>query len=499
MVPQIRIQPCNQTPVRPDGDYVLYWMTAFRRVEWNFGLQRAVEWAQQLKKPLLIFEPLKSTYQWASDRLHSFVIDGMAANATRVAATKNRGVLYYPYVEPTPGADKGLLAALAQQACAIVTDDFPSFFLPTLVRAAVAQLNVRLEKVDSNGLFPLRATERVFTTAFSFRAFLQKELPPHLLELPEPEPLRVTRLPTFASPPNDVLKRWPAASTSLLGQGRNLADLPIDHSVGVVGWRGGATEARSRLNRFLAKNLQSYVDSGNEPDTDARSGLSPYLHFGHISPHEVFHTLMQHESWTPAKLGKNTGGKREGWWGVTHDAEAWLDEFVTWRELGHNMSSHRRDCDRYESLPDWALATLKKHSRDRRSHVYELDEFAMAATHDPLWNAAQTQLVTEGRIHNYLRMLWGKKILEWSATPQDALATMIELNNRYALDGRNPNSYSGIFWVLGRYDRAWGPERPIFGTVRYMSSENTQRKLHVKNYLQTYGPRRDKQVPLKFE
>jgi deoxyribodipyrimidine photo-lyase len=172
-------------------------------------------------------------------------------------------------------------------------------------------------------------------------------------------------------------------------------------------------------------------------------------------------------------------------------AEARLDELVTWRELGFNMAARRDDYDRYESLPDWARKTLEKHQRDRRPTVYSLEDFEAAATHDPLWNAAQRQLVREGRIHNYLRMLWGKKILEWSASPRDALETMIELNNRFALDGRDPNSYSGIFWCLGRYDRAWGPERPIFGTVRYMSSENTARKLHVTQYLRRYAAEAD--------
>jgi deoxyribodipyrimidine photo-lyase len=164
-----------------------------------------------------------------------------------------------------------------------------------------------------------------------------------------------------------------------------------------------------------------------------------------------------------------------------------LDELITWRELGFNLAWQRTDYDRYESLPDWAQSTLAKHARDRRPKLYDLAQFERAETHDPLWNAAQRQLVCEGRIHHYLRMLWGKKILEWSATPQDALAVMIELNNKYALDGRDPNSYSGVFWVLGRYDRAWGPERPIFGKIRYMSSENTTRKLHVAGYLAKYA------------
>jgi deoxyribodipyrimidine photo-lyase len=173
---------------------------------------------------------------------------------------------------------------------------------------------------------------------------------------------------------------------------------------------------------------------------------------------------------------------------VTENTEAFLDQLVTWRELGYNMCWQREDYDRFESLPEWAQTTLSKHADDRRDSVYTLEQFEAGATHDPLWNAAQMQLVREGRLHNYLRMLWGKKILEWSSSPQEALAIMIELNNKYGLDGRNPNSYSGIFWCLGRYDRPWGPERLIFGKIRYMSSENTARKVRVRNYIRQYAP-----------
>ncbi|MBM3971113.1 MAG: deoxyribodipyrimidine photolyase [Planctomycetes bacterium] len=488
MVPASRIRTCNNAPIRIDGEFVLYWMIAFRRLSSNFSLQRAVELAVELQKPLVIFEPLRVGYQWASDRIHRFVIDGMAENASRVAALKNAGVVYYPYVEPRADTGKGLLAALASRACVVVTDDFPSFFLPRMVEAAASRLPVRLEAVDSNGLLPLRATDRVFTTAFSFRAFLQKQLPPHLIEFPQPDPLKGLKLPSLNAMPSDITKRWPIAAPNLLsGDAAMLASLPIDHSVGVAETRGGTTAACEKLSRFLERSLPHYAAGANDPDADNRSGLSPYLHFGHISPHELFHELMTREEWSPASLGKKTGGKREGWWGVSPGAEAWLDEFVTWRELGYNMSSHRDDYDQFESLPDWAQATLAKHESDPREHVYSLDEFATAATHDELWNAAQTQLVREGRIHNYLRMLWGKKILEWSETPREALTTMIELNNRYALDGRNPNSYSGILWTLGRYDRPWGPERPIFGTVRFMSSDSTRKKLRVNQYLRTFG------------
>ena len=172
---------------------------------------------------------------------------------------------------------------------------------------------------------------------------------------------------------------------------------------------------------------------------------------------------------------------------MDESSEAFLDELVTWRELGYNMAAHRPDYRDYASLPEWARSSLASHREDPRQYLYSVEQFEQAETHDPLWNAAQTQLREEGVIHNYLRMLWGKKILEWTKSPEEAAEVMIELNNRYALDGCDPNSYSGIYWCLGRYDRAWGPERPIFGKIRYMTSENTARKYSVRNYIKWYG------------
>ena len=168
-------------------------------------------------------------------------------------------------------------------------------------------------------------------------------------------------------------------------------------------------------------------------------------------------------------------------------AEAFLDQLVTWRELGFVFCRYVEGYARFETLPDWARATLEKHARDPREHVYELADLEAARTHDELWNAAQRELREEGRIHNYLRMLWGKKILEWTRSPREALEIAIRLNDRYALDGRDPNSYSGILWCFGRFDRPWAPERPIFGSVRFMSSANTARKLDVGAYLARHG------------
>jgi deoxyribodipyrimidine photo-lyase len=183
-----------------------------------------------------------------------------------------------------------------------------------------------------------------------------------------------------------------------------------------------------------------------------------------------------------------------GFWNLGVNAEAFMDQLMTWREIGFNMCARQDNYDRYDSLPDWAKKTLKDHAKDKRPYVYTLEEFESARTHDSLWNAAQRQLVAEGRIHNYLRMLWGKKILHWTQSPQEALEVMIHLNNKYALDGRDPNSYSGIFWVLGRYDRAWGPEREIFGKIRYMTSESTRSKFSVKGYLQRYAELEDRKA-----
>jgi deoxyribodipyrimidine photo-lyase len=484
-IPAMPIRDCNGAAVRPAAKYVLYWMIAARRVTFNFGLDRAIELCREFQRPLVIFEALRCGHEWASDRLHRFVIDGMADNA---AACARAGVTYFPYVEAKSGEGRGLLEALARDACVVVTDEYPCFFLPRMVVAAAKKLKVRLEAVDSCGMLPLRATERIFTTAHSFRRFLQKTLPAHLGETPRAAPLAKAESLRGARIAAGTLSKWRAASADLLaGKAGTLRGLPIDHSVGPGGISGGAAAARTRMKRFLDGGFREYGEKRNQPELDASSGLSPYLHFGHISVHEIFGEVAAREKWNPSKLAVRAHGSRAGWWNMSANAEGFLDELITWREVGYNFSSHSDAYADYDSLPAWALKTLNQHARDEREHLYSLEELELAKTYDPLWNAAQTQLVREGRIHNYLRMLWGKKILEWSRTPQEAVRVLIQLNNKYGLDGRDPNSYSGIFWCLGRYDRAWGPERAIYGKVRYMSSENTARKVKVKNYLKKYA------------
>lgn len=484
-VPECRIRYLNKNGINSDGDYVLYWMIANRRVHSNFSFQRAVELAQKLDKPLIVFEALRINYRWASDRIHRFILQGMAQQRKNFA---DSAVTYYCYVEPEKNHGSGLLESLADKACAVVTDDFPSFFLPAMLKLVSRQLQVRLEAVDSNGLFPMRATDKVFTRAHSFRRFLQKELRPHLDEFPKDHALQGVQLAAPIPVPSSILKKWPAASDELLKATKErLSELDIDHDVPAAAFDGGEETAMQVLNSFMKSGFERYADDRNHPDTDSSSGLSPYLHFGNISAHTIFNIIADREGWTPADLAEKPNGSRDGWWGMSEHAEGFLDELITWRELGYNMCANRTDYDQYESLPDWAKDTIEEHADDERPHIYSLEEFEHAKTHDEVWNAAQRQLVRDGKMHNYLRMLWGKKIFEWSETPKESLRIMIELNNKYAVDGRNPNSYSGIFWVLGRYDRAWGPERNIYGKIRYMTSDSTKRKLKMKKYLEEFS------------
>ena len=484
-VPEVRVRPVNGAPINAKGGFVLYWMNAHRRTNSNFSLQRAIEWARTLKRPLVVLEALRCDYPWASERLHRFIIDGMIDNREHLAGSP---VWYYPYVEQRKGEGKGLLESFGALSCIVVTDDFPCFFLPRMLAAAGQRLPVRLEAVDSNGLLPVRAAQRVFVTAFSFRRFLQKHLADHLDCFPQMDPITGMGLPRLGALPQDLVKRWPPASKEFMKPGSlALTQLPLDHKVSACTISGGSIASKRVLSRFVHTHLDLYHTSGNHPDDNATSGLSPYLHFGHLSSHEAFTAIAEHEDWTKDDLAPKSTGGRLGWWGMSEGAESFLDQLITWRELGFNMCSMRQDYDQFGSLPQWAQDTLCTHGRDPRQYTYTKDEFESAKTHDPLWNAAQTQLLKEGRIHNYLRMLWGKKILQWSASPREALAVMVELNDKYALDGRDPNSYSGIFWVLGRYDRPWGPERQIFGKIRYMSSKRTHRKVRVVKYVKRYG------------
>jgi len=487
LVSASRVRALVDTPARPTGAFVLYWMIAARRTDHNWALEHAIAWARAFDRPLVVLEALGCGHEWAAVRSHAFIVDGMADQRAAFAKTP---VHYYPYVERRAGEGRGLVAALAEHACVVVTDDHPGRLVHDLLAGAARRLHTRCEVVDGCGLLPLRALESEFLTAVSFRRALQRELPDHLHTLPRADPLRRLALPGLpAELLRDVQSRWPAAD-DLIDRPAALTGLPIDRAVGRVPLAGGSAAARARLHQFVRTGLADYAEHRSHPDDDAGSGLSPYLHFGHVGPHAVLRAIAELHDWSPAELAPiATGatGSREGWWGLPASTESFLDELVVWREIGFNFATHHDDVYGWSTLPMWARTTLTVHAADPRPEHYDLERLEAAGTADELWNAAQRQLLRTGTIHNYLRMLWGKKVLEWSATPEEALANLVALNDRWAIDGRDPNSASGICWVFGRYDRPWGPERPIFGTVRFMTSQNTRRKLRVREYVKRWS------------
>lgn len=455
-------------------------MTAQRRLGWNFALDHALELAGSTGRPLLIFEAVRARYRWAAPRHHAPIVIGMREHAEQLAKSR---VGYFPFVERQHGDGRGLMAALAERAAYVVTDDAPTFFTPSLLEHAASLPAPRVDAVDSCGILPVRTPGRSFSAAYHFRRYLHRTLPEFLGEKPTPDPISGWDGPEFGELPTSVTQRWVPTPVAKLDP----STLPLlDNDVGVVPGIGGTGRGRARLRTFVEERLSRYAEDRNHPDLDVVSGLSPWLHYGHVSAHEVFAAVTEAEEWTPLRLSDRPDGRRAGWWGMSPSAEAFLDQLITWRELGYGYATFEPEYTTYESLPEWAKDTLEAHADDPREHLYAFEEFDSARTHDELWNAAQRQLKGEGVIHNYLRMLWGKKILEWSADPREALATMIELNNRYGVDGRNPNSYSGIFWTMGRFDRGW-PERPIFGKVRSMTSASTRRKVRLDGYLERWG------------
>ncbi|HSP07913.1 MAG TPA: hypothetical protein VLR94_12105 [Acidobacteriota bacterium] len=479
---RLRVFHLNQRKPDPDGRYVLYWLQIQRRLESNFALDYAVEWANKLDRPLLLFEALQCDYPWANLRMHSFLLQGMRENQ---AVCAGMGRPYFAYVEQHPGQGRGLLRALSEDACLVVTDAFPAFVIRDHNEHLAPLLDVAFTAVDSNGIIPLGSSAKAPYSAYEFRRLMQKSFVEAYSHPPKKSALRGVK---NLSPVNldGIQRRWPVAR---LEEGAPVTDgVSLDRSVPAAEMQGTRKAALERLKQFVANDLLDYAQLHNHPDLQKTSGLSPYLHFGKISAHEVVAEVLgrQPKGWTIDAVAYNRGS-REGFFKGHPSIEAFLDQLITWRETGYHYCHHVRNFDRYESLPDWARRTLDKHAADQRQFVYTREQFEHAQTHDPLWNAAQNQLRREGVLHNYLRMLWGKKILEWSPEPRTALSTMIELNNKYALDGRDPNSYTGIFWTLGRFDRPWAPEREIFGSVRTMSSENTARKVKVKEYLRRYA------------
>ncbi len=474
----------DTTPDTSNTSYVLYWMIAFKRVHYNYALQRAIEWANKLSQPLLIVEPLILDYPMSSIRFHKFMLQGMKEVDSYISTSNAH---YYPFVESTVKQSEGLIKELSENASVVITDDYPTYFVPQMTAKASGEINCRYELVDSNGIVPIRLAEKEYVRAHDFRRYLHKNLEDFIIETPLENPLELLNKKFDSNVISRVQKKWEPINIENIDLDYFLNTIKIDKSVEVSEIIGGYSEASSKLGRFLKKGYFDYAQYRSDPSKDASSGLSPYFHYGQISTHEVFEKISKLESWSPESINPKLVGRREGWWGGSNNFESFMDELITWRELGYHTCVRRANYNQYSSLPEWAIKTLQEHASDKREYVYSLDEFTYSQTHDEIWNAAQNQLRTEGIIQNYLRMLWGKKILEWTPSPQIALSYMITLNDRFSLDGRDPNSYSGVFWILGRYDRAWGPERNIYGKIRYMTSDSAARKFNLTPYLQKWG------------
>jgi deoxyribodipyrimidine photo-lyase len=476
----------NHIQPDPDGTYVLYWMQINRRLHYNFALEYAVGWANKLGKPLLILEAFSCDYPWASDRVHTFMLQGMKENFDYAIS---RQLNFLSFAEEIPGQYEKLLADLSSRAVMVITDEYPVFIMRERNKRLPDTLNKSYITVDSNGLIPMGLTDKAPYSAFHFRKIVQRKFVESFTNPPAQHPFKNLR--NRSNVLYELPRSWFEGHKEIRSVFENIpafvSSLDIDHETSAVNLTGTRAAALGMLGQFISNGLMEYDEKRNDPDENKSSRLSPWLHFGKISEFEIVRSVLDHqpEGWSLDSITYNNGSTG-GFYNGDPNISSYLDELITWREVGFHFAHHTSDYDRYESLPEWARKTLDAHKSDKREWIYSLDKFTRSETHDELWNAAQTQLRKDGIIHNYLRMLWGKKILEWTPDPETALEFMIELNNRYAIDGRDPNSYSGIFWCLGRFDRAW-QERPVYGKIRYMTSESTRRKVKLDKYLEKYG------------
>ncbi|MBP8303987.1 MAG: deoxyribodipyrimidine photo-lyase [Phycisphaerae bacterium] len=438
-----RVRTLKTGPTRRDGRYVLYWMQAAQRAQCNPALEHAIELADELARPVAVVFCLVDGFPEANLRHTRFMVEGLCETRRDLALKGIQMAVFH-------GPPEEGVRALAGRACLVVTDAGHLRIQRTWRRQVAEVLDCAFLEVEANLIVPVwEASDKENFSAATLRPRIRRQLDTYL------RPLRS--------------KRPKADSLGLRLGGLALEDAETavalvrpDRTIGpVLGTVGGPSQAQARLKAFLRDRLDSFADLRNDPAEDRTSGLSPYLHFGQISPLQVALEAAQ-----TAGAGK----------------EAFLEELIVRRELAHNYVYYNPKYDQYEGLAPWARRTLDYHGRDRRPYVYGLDQFEKAATHDPYWNAAQEEMVLTGKMHGYMRMYWGKKILEWSRTPKEALDTAIHLNDKYELDGRDPNGYAGVAWCLGQHDRAWG-ERPVFGKVRTMTAAGLERKFDIEAYV----------------
>ncbi|UFS70991.1 deoxyribodipyrimidine photo-lyase [Geomonas sp. RF6] len=442
MMPQ-RIHPLNERPLRPGP--VVYWMSRDQRVADNWALLHAQELAIQGRHPLAVVFTLVPEFLGAALRQYAFMLKGLQQVAERLAQLK------IPFYLLTGDPPAEIAAFVVQHRAGAVVADFDPLRIKRQWREEAAKhLPVPLVEVDAHNIVPCRyVSSRQEFGAYTLRPKIRRLLHDFLDEFP---PLLPHPTPWPLPPP-------------LFDSERVLSSLPLDRTVPEVRRVSpGEDAARERLQNFLDEGVDLYETRRNDPSQDGQSGLSPFLHFGQLSAQRV-----------ALETGRQEGS--------ISSREAFLEELIVRRELSDNLCQYNLHYDSIEGLPGWARETLDEHREDPREFVYSLEEFAAGDTHDPLWNASQLEMVRTGRMHGYLRMYWAKKILEWTETPEEAMKVAIALNDRYQLDGRDPNGYAGISWSIGgMHDRAWG-ERPIFGKVRYMNDKGCRRKFSVAGYI----------------
>jgi deoxyribodipyrimidine photo-lyase len=434
----------NQKAPR-NGRYILYWMQAAQRADYNHALEFAIQTANEHFKPLLVVFVL-TDFPEANLRHYQFMLEGLARTQKDLAKL---GIL----LVVQKGRPEKIVPHLARQADMVITDD-GYLRIQRQWRQGVAEaIDCTMMEVITNVIVPAQAaSDKENFSAGTLRPRIHKRLNEFLV------PLKQTKLNSRPHG-NDM------SVDSVLLEDINavLKGMKIDRSVPPSKlYKGGPDEAKKRLKNFIAEKLDQYGGKRSDPMLDIQSHLSPYLHFGQISPLEV--ALEVGKTKSPGK-------------------EAFLEELIVRRELAFNYVWYNRDYDKYQALPNWAMNTLRVHAKDKREYIYTLKQLEQACTHDPAWNAAQMEMVTTGKMHNYMRMYWGKKILEWTKSPKQAFEWALYLNNKYELDGRDPNGFAGVAWCFGKHDRPW-VERKIFGKVRYMNFAGLKRKFNVQVYIE---------------
>ncbi len=448
-----RVVQLNEADLNQTARYVLYWMQMYKRTSHNHALKYAIEWANELKLPLVVYEGLKYYYPWASDRLHTFILEGIEEKRK---AFEKLGIRYIFYLQQNKLSPKQTVARIAKDAALIVTDDYPCFIIPEHNRRIAAKAEIPVFAVDSNGIVPMSMFEKEEYGAYTIRPKIRKLLPEYLKPFKEARiKIRKPRLKVDC-PETRVTEKTIAKLVS---------ECDIDHSVAPSNiYHGGTANGRKRLKKFVRDILPGYETTRNKPELDGSSRLSAYLHFGFLSPLEIAFAVLKSDAPQPAK-------------------DAFVEELIVRRELSFNLTYHNPNYDSLQALPSWAQQSMREHIDDERKVTYTLEELEQARTHDELWNAAQREMVATGEMHNYVRMLWGKNVITWSRTYEEAFETLVHLNNKYCFDGRDPNSYGGILWCFGKHDRPW-MERPVFGKIRYMTSGSTGKKFDSKKYIE---------------